>query len=89
MVVRRFRIKLRAAHEATGLTPYRVAKETGIAQATVRKYIERNSIEADYLPLTVIRLAEYYGVDWRNPSVIEVIEDESDPEISTPLLASA
>lgn len=88
-MVRRFRIRLRGAHQSKGTSVYRVSKDTGIAQNTVRKYIEAPSVIADYIPVTVVRLAEYYGVDWRNPDVIEVVEEGSTPENSAPLLATA
>lgn len=71
----RFLIKLKQAHENKGLTPYAVAKQLGLNQNTVRKYATEE-IEADVLPAHVIQLANFYGVDWRDPAIIEVIADE-------------
>ncbi len=66
----KFRIKLKAAHDKTGLTFYAVAKQTGIASNTVQKYADVDVVISDYIPTTVIRLAQFYGVDWRDPSVL-------------------
>ena len=86
--MKRFKVKLKAVHEQTGQTAYSVAKATELAQNTVRKYTAEDII-IDYIPTTVVTLCQYYGVDWRDPEIIEVIEDESDPSISNPALAPA
>lgn len=75
--MRRFKVKLKAAHEKTGLSPYAVHKATGIAQNTVRKYVQEEII-VDYIPMTVVALADFYGVDWRDPEVVEVIETDGE-----------
>lgn len=82
-MAKRFKVRLKAAHDATGLTAYAVWKQTGVAINTVEKYTQQDELVADYIPATVIRLAEFYGLDWRDPKVIEVVED---PEMESPLL---
>lgn len=82
----RFKVKLKAAHDKTGLTAYMVGKRTGIAINTVSKYIDNDEVVVDYIPTTVVKLAEFYGLDWRDPNVIEVVEDVTTPEIESPLL---
>jgi len=82
----RFIIKLHEAHAKSGLTAYRVATDLGLNEGTVRKYLT-GEVRAVFLPNHVLQLAEYYGLDWRDPSVIEVIDqtdkDESSGQIET------
>jgi hypothetical protein len=85
----KFIVKLKKAHDATGLTPYAVSKRTGIAINTVVRYTEADAVEVANLAASVIRLAEFYGLDWRDPAVVEVIEEATDPEDETPLLSPA
>lgn len=73
----RFIIKLHEAHAKSGLTAYRVATDLGLNEGTVRKYLT-GEVKAEVLPNHVLKLAEYYGLDWRDPSVIEVIEQSED-----------
>lgn len=68
-----FRINLKDAHERSGVTAYQVAKETGLALGTVYKYSRSSDIKTDRLENPVIVLAQYYGVDWRDPAVVEVV----------------
>lgn len=87
----RFRIRLKQAHEESGLSAYMVSKETGISAATVRKYTDVDEIIGETLPSPVITLAKFYGVDWRNPEIIQVITEESDDtpgQSKTPLRES-
>ena len=81
-----FRIRLHDLHEKSGLTAYAVAKETGLIQTTVRKYVTEDVI-SERIHNYVVTLAEFYGVDWRD--VVEVIEESEDPERNTPLLMTA
>lgn len=89
----KFIIKLKPVHEASGFSQYSVHKETGMSLNTVKKYIGDKSpddgVEVRYLPTEVIILCQHYGVDWRNPSIIQVIEDDAEEEIKTPLAATA
>jgi hypothetical protein len=78
----KFAIKLKQAHDETGLSAYGVHKKTGIATNTVYRYTESDVVLVDKLELVVIRLAEFYGLDWRDPDVIKVIDN-------TPLAISA
>lgn len=77
---RKFHIKLKKAHEDSGKTAYRVWKDTGISPTTIAKYIGSEYTEADFLPATVIDLANYYQVDWRDPKVIEIVEVSEDDD---------
>lgn len=72
----KFRIRLKAVHDTTGFSYYRVSKEAGVAPNTVKKYVSEDCIDSDELPVTVVILADYYGVDWRDPAIVEVIEEE-------------
>lgn len=89
--MRRYLIKLKDAHDKSGLTPYAVAKKLGLNFNTVRKYLT-NYVEADVLPIHISQIAEFYGLDWRSPDVVEVIEEEAGvetPKIKTPLAMPA
>lgn len=73
---RKFLIKLNAVHDQSEKSVYRVTKDTGLVYNTVKRYVT-NVVEAELLSRDVIKLAEYYGVDWRDPAVIEIIDDET------------
>lgn len=93
-MTRRFKVKLKELHDQTGLSAYAVAKQTGLAQNTVLKYIEDDGVIVDYIPTTVLKLAEFYGYSWdKIQEVVEVIqtdeEGEESPERKTPLAATA
>lgn len=84
-----FRIRLKPAHEQMGLTAYAVAKALGLSQTTVRKYVDNDEVLSSYVPSVVITLAKFYGVDWRDPAVVEVQEEGvSSPEMRTALLTA-
>lgn len=81
--MKKWRIDFRRANENAGNpTAYRVAKETGLAEATVRKYIYAEPIETEYLHSVIITLADFYKLDWHDPTIVQVIDN---PEIKTPL----
>jgi len=75
-----FAINLKAAHEQMGLSSYEVAKRlheqhgVKISKTTVGKYAEGTVIQKQ-LPEVVLHLCEFYGVDWRDPSVVEVVAE--------------
>jgi len=71
-----FVINLKTAHQQSGLTRYRVAKDTGLSHNTVSKYVEADTVQSKYLPSEVVRLATYLGVDWRDPEIVHLIEVE-------------
>ncbi len=85
----RFIIKLSQAHSKSGLSAYMVAKKLGLNEGTVRKYASKD-VEAEFLPNHVLQLVEFYGLDWRDPNVIQVIhqDGETSGQIKT-LLAPA
>lgn len=90
--MKKFIIKLKEAHDATGLTPYAVSKQVkGVSYNTVRKYASHDEVEAATIPVEVILLADFYGLDWRDPDVIEVIEEapgDEQGQSETPLAAA-
>lgn len=81
-----FVIRLKEAHDKNGLSPYMVAKMTGVAVNTVARYAENDEVVSKHLRPSVIILANYYGVDWRNPSIVDVLtvgEGDESPEMKT------
>lgn len=73
----KFIIRLHNVHRATGMTVYRVAKLTGMNPNTVGKYVGDGDVITGRLEGAVVQLAKFYGVDWRDPAIIEVIEAEA------------
>lgn len=87
----RFIIKLHEAHLKSGLTAYAVAQALNLNENTVRKYT-KGTVTAEFLPNHVLQMVQFYGLDWHDPAVIEVIDaekDESPGQIKTPLAALA
>lgn len=99
----RFLINLKDVHEKSGFTSYYVAKQLGLNQSTVRKYTTQ-IIETDELLSHVITMADFYGVDWHDPAIVEIIEgdeedtkpvktigneDESEGQMMAPLIVPA
>lgn len=81
----RFLVKLKEPHEKSGFSAYEVAKRLGLNASTVRKWVT-NNVEAEFLPDHVLKIVAFYGLDWRDPAVIEVIdtqEDDSPGQIKT------
>lgn len=86
---KRFLVKLKDHHDKTGLTPYAVAKQSGLNYNTVNKFVS-SYVELDRLPAHVLTLIEFYGLDWHDPTVIEVLsEDKPSGQIKTLLAVSA
>lgn len=85
----RFLVKLKKYHKETGLSTYEVGKKTGIAANSVVRYTSKDVVPVGYLAPTVIKLARFYGVDWRDPSVVEIVECDDNPETKAPLPATA
>ncbi|MEM6281603.1 MAG: helix-turn-helix transcriptional regulator [Chloroflexota bacterium] len=87
---RKWRVSLKSAHEKSGLTGYAVAKQTGLSESTVHRYINDDFVLMKNLAPAAKILADFYGVDWRDSDIVEVVleEDngESAPEIKTPAL---
>jgi len=81
-----FKINLKPAHENMGLSAYEVAKRLRsdgykISETTVNKYAEGVVIQKT-LSQVILKLCDFYAVDWRDPSVVEVVED---PEMESTL----
>jgi hypothetical protein len=75
----RFLIKLADHHKRSGLSAYEVAKRLNLNEVTVRKYLKQNVV-AEFLPDHVIELVKFYGLNWQDPNVIEVIEVDEEEE---------
>jgi hypothetical protein len=83
----KFKVKLKSVHKRSGLSYYRVAKDTGLPMNTVIRYAKHDPV-VSRLENTFIILCDYYGVDWRDPAVVEVIEEDR-PEFEAPALEMA
>ncbi|MAU11093.1 MAG: hypothetical protein CL607_14835 [Anaerolineaceae bacterium] len=84
----RFKVYLKDAHDATGLSPYMVGKKTGVSTNTVARYVSENGILTDRIEGVLLALINFYGLDWRDPKVVEIIEDTTEGQEET-LLAEA
>lgn len=73
----RFKIHLKAAHDKSGLTAYEVWKKTGVVQSTVKKYISDEPVISDYVHVAVVQLADFYGVDWRDKSIVAIVDENT------------
>jgi len=86
-------VKLKAVHARSGLSQYSIAKDTGISINTVKRYIGSKApdagVEVSYIPIEVIALCKHYGVDWRDPAIVEVIEADDEDETEAPLAIPA
>lgn len=71
---RKFKISLHNIHRERGLSVYRVAKISGMNKNTILKYVSNGDVVTERLESAVLDLAAFYGADWRDPSIIEVIE---------------
>jgi hypothetical protein len=88
---RSFKVKLQKVHEQADVSGFAVSKAIGASYNTVLKYISNEEVVVDYLHYTVLALCDFYGVDWRDPEIIEVVtesEGENAPDIKTPLPAA-
>lgn len=88
MLKKRFRLHLQAIHKQSGFSVYDVAEALGMSKNTVWKYVRPDVVEFDYLPSTVLDLCEFYGVDWRDKSILEVFEESTEGQ-QKPLLVAA
>jgi len=70
-----FRIKLQGIHKATGKSVSQVCEETGLNYNTVRRYVIPRVAEFGRIDPAYIVLANYYGVDWRDPEILEFVPD--------------
>lgn len=75
----KFLVKIQPLHEKSGLSAYRVAKDLGISKSTVGRYIEHEVVEVAKIETNVVRMAEYYGADWKD--VVEVIDEEDESHL--------
>lgn len=84
-MAKRFVVRLKPFHDATGKTAYAVAEELGMSKNTVRRYVEEEAVAVGRLDPSIITLTNYYGCRWQD--VVEIEEVSDDPEIK-PLLAA-
>ena len=78
----RFVVRLKQAHVKSGKSKYRVARDNGLSDTTVSKYVDEDFVSFGQLPTQVIKLCEYYGVDWRDPAIVELVDDSGEEESS-------
>lgn len=72
-------------------TIYKIAQKSGASFNTVKKYAA-GDIKTPYLTGEVMQLCEYFGLDWRNPDVVEEItikESDSSGQLKTLLAVPA
>jgi hypothetical protein len=84
----KFLIKLAAVHKKSGLSPYAVARATGLNENTVRRYVTED-VPSERIYSHIVTLTDFYGVDWRDPAIIEWVSDskeEQSPEMKTALV---
>lgn len=84
----RFLINLKDAHEKSGLTAYAVAKRLNLNESTVRKYATQ-VVETTELLSHVLLMADFYGVDWHDPAIVQVIEEDDEGQMKAPLAVPA
>lgn len=87
----RFLIKLATIHQKSGLTPYAVARKTGLNENTVRRYVTED-VYSERIYSHIVTLTDFYGVNWRDPNIIEWVADKTgkeSPETKTPLAIPA
>lgn len=86
--MKQFKINLKPIHDASGLSCYEVAKRlresfgVSISKTTVGKYAD-GEVTQKQLPDVVVILCEFYGVNWRDPSVIQIVDVDETPEIKS------
>jgi len=72
-------------------TIYKIAQKSGASFNTVKKYAA-GDIKTPYLTGEVMQLCEYFGLDWRNPAIVEEFTSEdiaSSGQFKTPLAVPA
>jgi len=79
-----FKVRLSEAIKGTNQTTYIVAKHSGVTFNTVKKYAA-GTVETPYITGEVALMCEYLGLNWRDPSVVEVVktEDTSEGQLKT------
>jgi len=83
-----FKVKLKPVHEKSGLSKYRVQKDLNLSYNTISRYVDEPEVVVGFISPEVVGMCTYYGVDWRDPAIIELIENE-ETESESPLLAPA
>ncbi len=53
-------------------TIYKIAQKSGASFNTVKKYAA-SDVKTPYLTGEVMQLCEYFGLDWRDPAVVEEV----------------
>lgn len=88
-----YHVNLQKAYsESERPSVYRINKDTGVSQNTIRRYIREGGYYVKAIPTAVVTIAEYLGANWKD-FVAEVKlgkginpnpDDESDDEIPSP-----
>ena len=79
----KFVVRLKEAHENTGLSSYMVSKHTGISINMIERYAKNDAIQLDRLNVAVIALADFYGVEFYDAVQVVKVEDDESPENET------
>lgn len=69
-------VKMKAVHEESGLSSYRVAKDLGIQIHTVLNYTKNDEVEVAHVSDAVAMMADYYGYKWHE--LVEWIDPNAD-----------
>ncbi len=84
-----FVVNLKPAHDKLGLSPYMVAKQTGVAINTVVKYTATENLVIERVEIALIILMNFYGLNWRDPNDVKVIYEDEPQEQQKALLAAS
>ena len=76
MAIIKFRVRLKGVHKSTGLSLWAVHKKSGIALNTVKKYVTPEYLVADRIEGALVSLLKFYQLNWRDPAVIEEVEED-------------
>lgn len=87
-MVTKFRVRLKAAHDAKGQSVYEVAAALKISKNTVQRYAKDEEVLQDQLKIVIVELAKYYGVPYE--SVVDIVEvDDVEGQTKTLLAVPA
>ncbi len=64
-------VSLKAAHDRTKLSSYKVHKLTGVNIGTVKRYARSDAVEIAQLSVSIATLCEFYGVDFHDVVTIK------------------
>lgn len=83
-----FEVRLKQIHKQHGKSVPDVADALGMSHNTVGRYVNKDFVTVRRLDTTVVLLARYYGVDWKD--VVSVVEEITEsPESKNPIAEAA